>query len=42
MIMAKVNKKWLINLNKVKYVGISNDANNKIEVKFDDDEKSHF
>lgn len=33
---VKVNAKWLVNLSKVKYLGISNDSNSKIEVKYDD------
>lgn len=34
---VKINAKWLVNLSKVKYLGISNESNSKIEVKYDDD-----
>lgn len=39
---VRVNGRWIINLSKVKYMGLSNDNQSKIEVKYDDGESVTF
>lgn len=39
---VRVNGRWIINLSKVKYLGLSNENQSKIEVKYEDGESVTF
>lgn len=39
---VRVNGRWIINLSKVKYLGLSNENQSKIEVKYEDGELVTF
>lgn len=39
---VRVNGRWIVNLSKVKYMGLSNENQSKIEVKYEDGESVTF